>query len=991
MPTVWFALKRSLHCKSEPSEVHDPKAREHLGSILTRKAGRSGCSRSIANLRDVIHGSKRHIEKPPSCSPRSIGSSEFINPITHDVILNNSRCELRISGLGACHEGEAGLDSPCVGTLRPGTPGPGGHPSPLQYNPPPCGGASRTPARKCPSFSGDGEDHGPGVSSLATVLLGHGVVGPHHAASTPRFSHEMHLQKCSAAVTCHKCGEKFVKWETLEAHHLTKHAGEGLTCASLTHVVSELVEGDSSRKIVEMICRTGWSKTDGSCGRIERVLKVHNMQKTLTLFEEYRETVKMKASKLPKKHPRCLADGNELLRFHGTTIACSLGMNGSPGLCASEKCSVCQIIRHGFSGNEETKGGIGVFTTSTSGRALESIETDEDDTSVKKALLVCRVIAGRVHKPLDNYQELVDISCIVDAHPSSMDSHQLYGLTGANLSCEHPSPRNLVLIEWTLDSTKSALGNSPSSPLSSQFECDNLSVPSNIQDQHSSTDTIPGVSLSGFSPLDTDSRFKLSQVHLPEGIQIQSNSLSAASSQSMRHVLQEIETALMAPDTDEPTTSTDPELKENKQTQLPKQRSRTWTHEIQLESPSLVHPCYLSGRYLNPSHEVRPEKRLREMRQPSGNDVKQHLIRCAETLSKNKIKEFELLVEKARSVVSITGVPIQRLGAYMLEGLVARHKSSGTNIHRALRCREPESKELLSYMRILYDICPYFKFGYMAANGAIADALKNEDRIHIIDFQIAQGTRWITLIQALAARPGGPPHVRITAIDDPMAEYTRGDGLHVVGKMLLDMSKKFNIPLEFKGLPVYEPEVTKEMLDVRLGEALAVNFTLQLHHTPDESVDLNNPGDGLLRLVKSLSPKVMTLVEQESNTNTTPLSSRFVETLDYYSAMFESVDVMLPKESKDRINVEQHCLAKDIVNIIAREGKDRIERHELLSKWRSRLSMAGFRPYPLSPYVNSVIKTLLGYYSDKYTLMEKDGALLLGWKNRNIVSASAWH
>ncbi|CAL9121574.1 unnamed protein product [Musa textilis] len=397
MPTVWFALKRSLHCKSEPSEVHDPKAREHLGSILTRKAGRSGCSRSIANLRDVIHGSKRHIEKPPSCSPRSIGSSEFLNPITHEVILNNSRCELRITGLGACHEGEAGLESPCVGTLRPGTPGVGGHPSPL-----PCGGASTTPARKCPSFSGDREDHGPGGSSLATVLLGHGVVGPHQAASTPRFSHEMHLQKCSAAVTCHKCGEKFVKWETLEAHHITKHA------------VSELGEGDCSRKIVEMICRTGWSKTDGSCGRIERVLKVHNMQKTLALFEEYRETVKTKASKLPKKHPRCLADGNELLRFHGTTIACSLGMNGSSGLCASEKCSVCRIIRHGFSGNEETKGGIGVFTTSTSSRALESIETDEYDTSVKQALLVCRVIAGRVHKPLDNYQELVG-QCAFDS------------------------------------------------------------------------------------------------------------------------------------------------------------------------------------------------------------------------------------------------------------------------------------------------------------------------------------------------------------------------------------------------------------------------------------------------------------------------------------------------------------------------------------------------------------------------------------------------
>ncbi|CAL9169893.1 unnamed protein product [Musa hybrid cultivar] len=521
-----------------------------------------------------------------------------------------------------------------------------------------------------------------------------------------------------------------------------------------------------------------------------------------------------------------------------------------------------------------------------------------------------------------------------------MDSYWFSGLTGADIICEYSSPRDLAYSKWTLDTEKLALGNSPNSPLSSQLEC----------------------------------IIKQSQVDIPEGVQVPSDSLYAVSRQSMRHALHEIETVLMAPDTDEPTTSTSAEMTENKQPPLTRQQSRTWTHATQLESADRIQPHYLS-----------------EMSYPPCDDVKQLLIKCAEALSENKIEEFKLLAEEARSVVSISGEPIQRLGAYMLEGLVARHESSGTNIYHALRCREPEGSELLSYMRILYDICPYFKFGYMAANGAIADALRNEDSIHIIDFQIAQGTQWITLIQALAARPGGPPHVRITGIDDPVAEYARGGGLHMVGKLLSDMSNKFNIPLEFKGLPVYGPEVTREMLDIRPGEALAVNFTLQLHHTPDESVDVNNPRDGLLRLVKGLSPKVTTLVEQESNTNTTPFLTRFVETLDYYSAMFESIDVTLPRDSKERINVEQQCLAKDIVNIIACEGKDRIERHELLGKWRSRLSMAGFKPYPLSPYVNSVIKTLLGYYSDKYTLVEKDGTLLLGWKNRNLISASAWH
>ncbi|XP_073127845.1 uncharacterized protein [Henckelia pumila] len=386
---VWFSLKKSFHCKSQPSDVYVPKTRKQLSSILTRKAGRSGCSRSIANLKDVIHGSKRHMEKPPSCSPRSIGSSEFLTPITHEVILSNSRCELKITGYGGCHDtfsggggGGGGSGGTFVGTLRPGTPGPGGQPTMHYFNP--AFRNSVTPPRKT-------------AANLLTEREGFGHGGSAHFPSYKRGSFDSNNTNYSgfgSCVTCHKCGEQFVNWEFLESHHLSKHA------------VTELLEGDSSRKIVEIICRSSWLKSENHCVRIERVLKVHNMQKTLSRFEEYRETVKFKASKLPKKHPRCLADGNELLRFYGTSLTCSLGMNGSSSLCISDRCSVCRIIRQGFSTNRELRGGVGVFTTSTSGRAFESIEMMEDNSSVRKALIVCRVIAGRVHRPLENIQEM---------------------------------------------------------------------------------------------------------------------------------------------------------------------------------------------------------------------------------------------------------------------------------------------------------------------------------------------------------------------------------------------------------------------------------------------------------------------------------------------------------------------------------------------------------------------------------------------------------
>ncbi|XP_047940349.1 uncharacterized protein LOC125187761 [Salvia hispanica] len=331
MPAVWFALRRTMKCRSEQTDVHDPDAAasSNLSNISTkRSSARSGCSRSISNLKDVINGSKRHMEKPAICSPRSIGSSELLNPITHQVMLDSATCELKISGAYGA--------SDFVGVLKPL-------------------GQGTSPGRRSSSRRG-------GVSSTRT-------------------------RSSFGGLFCPKCGDHFVRWEALEAHHLSKHA------------VSEVGEGDSSRRIVEIICR---ARPDSARTGIERILKVHNMQKTLAQFEEYREVVKIRASKLAKKHPRCLADGNELLRFHGAMLECPLGAKGSASLCASEKCRVCRILQDGFVGRKE-----GVFTASTSSRAIEMVE---GDSSLRKALIVCRVIAGRVHRPLESIEEMVSQS-----------------------------------------------------------------------------------------------------------------------------------------------------------------------------------------------------------------------------------------------------------------------------------------------------------------------------------------------------------------------------------------------------------------------------------------------------------------------------------------------------------------------------------------------------------------------------------------------------
>ncbi|KAL5982688.1 Proteasome subunit YC7alpha/Y8 (protease yscE subunit 7) [Asimina triloba] len=370
---------------------------------------------------------------------------------------------------------------------------------------------------------------------------------------------------------------------------------------------------------------------------------------------------------------------------------------------------------------------------------------------------------------------------------------------------------------------------------------------------------------------------------------------------------------------------------------------------------------------------------------------KQLLFDCAAAISEGKMKEASAFISELRQRVSIQGDPPQRIAAYMVEGLAARIASSGQGLYKALKCKEPPTSDRLSAMQILFEVCPCFKFGFMAANGAIAEAFKDEERVHIIDFDINQGSQYITLIQALSTRPNNSPHVRITGVDDPESVQRPVGGLKVIGQRLEKLAEAFGVPFEFRAIAAKTEDVTPAMLECQSNEALVVNFAFQLHHMPDESVSTLNQRDRLLRMVKSLEPKLVTVVEQDVNTNTAPFLPRFVEAYNYYSAVFESLDATLPRESPDRINVEKHCLARDIINIVACEGEDRIERYEAAGKWRARMTMAGFVACPLSSYVNDAIRMLLRKaYCDRYKVKEEGGALYFGWEEKILIVASAW-
>ncbi|TVU19446.1 hypothetical protein EJB05_35596 [Eragrostis curvula] len=369
---------------------------------------------------------------------------------------------------------------------------------------------------------------------------------------------------------------------------------------------------------------------------------------------------------------------------------------------------------------------------------------------------------------------------------------------------------------------------------------------------------------------------------------------------------------------------------------------------------------------------------------------KQLLFDCAEAISEYSIDEAQSIIAELRQKVAIQGDPSQRIAAYLVEGLAATIQSSGKGIYRALRCKEAPTLYQLSAMQVLFEICPCYRLGFMAANYAILEACKGEEVVHIIDFDINQGSQYITLIQFLRSNSNKPRRLRITGVDDSESVHRAVGGLKVVGQRLEKLAEDCGVSLEFRAVAANIGDLTPGMLDCRPGEALIVNFAFLLHHLPDESVSIVNERDQLLRMVKGLQPKLVTLVEQEANTNTSPFLTRFREVYDYYSALFDSLDATLPRESPDRMNVERQCLAREIVNILACEGPDRVERYEVAGKWRARMGMAGFVPSPFNGNVIDGIRSQLKSYCDMYKFEKVHDGLHFGWGDKTLIVSSAW-
>ncbi|XP_009787242.1 scarecrow-like protein 8 [Nicotiana sylvestris] len=368
---------------------------------------------------------------------------------------------------------------------------------------------------------------------------------------------------------------------------------------------------------------------------------------------------------------------------------------------------------------------------------------------------------------------------------------------------------------------------------------------------------------------------------------------------------------------------------------------------------------------------------------------KQSITEAATAISEGINHVAVEILTRLSQVSNVRGSSIQRLTAYMVSAL--RSRVNPTDYPPPVL--ELHSKEHTVSTQNLYEVSPCFKLGFMAANLAILEALTDHptNKIHVIDFDVGQGGQYLHLLHALAAKKSEKPAVlKITAFTELVGGVD--DRLNAIGVELKAVANKIGVCLYFNVMACKITDLSREKLGLEHDEALAVNFAFKLYRLPDESVTTENLRDELLRRVKGLSPKVVTVVEQELNGNTAPFLARVNEACGYYGALFDSLDATVSRDNLERVRIEEG-LSRKMANSVACEGRDRVERCEVFGKWRARMSMAGFVQRPMSQLVaNSLCSKLNSGTRGNpgFTVNEQSGGICFGWMGRTLTVASAW-
>ncbi|GLJ04663.1 hypothetical protein SUGI_0000870 [Cryptomeria japonica] len=372
-------------------------------------------------------------------------------------------------------------------------------------------------------------------------------------------------------------------------------------------------------------------------------------------------------------------------------------------------------------------------------------------------------------------------------------------------------------------------------------------------------------------------------------------------------------------------------------------------------------------------------------------DLRTLLVHCAQAVATDDNRGANEILKQIRQHASPHGDGSQRLAHYFVESLEARLSGTGGRLYTIVSSNRPSAAEILKAYHLYLAATPFKKISHFLSNQTILRLAENATRLHIVDFGVLYGFQWPCLIQNLANRPGGPPKLRITGIDFPQPGFRPAERIEETGRRLADYAKSFGVPFEYQAIAAKWENLDIADLNLRSDELLVVNCMYRLRNLMDETVIVESPRNIVLNKIRSMNPSLYIQGVVNGAYSAPFFITRFREALFHYSALFDALETTIPRDHPERICLEKELLGREILNVVACEGLERVERPETYKQWQVRTKRAGFVQLPLNRSIFSKAREKLKSLYHKDFGVDEDGNwLLLGWKGRIIMAISTW-
>ncbi|CAN0926585.1 Scarecrow-like protein 9 [Linum grandiflorum] len=372
-------------------------------------------------------------------------------------------------------------------------------------------------------------------------------------------------------------------------------------------------------------------------------------------------------------------------------------------------------------------------------------------------------------------------------------------------------------------------------------------------------------------------------------------------------------------------------------------------------------------------------------------DLRTLLITCAQAVAADDGTTASELLKQIRLHSSPFGDANQRLAHCFADGLQARLAGTGSQIYKGLVNKKTCAADVLKAYHLYLAACPFRKLSNFVSNKTIRTISGDATKVHVIDFGVLYGFQWPTLIQRMSWRPGGPPKLRVTGIDFPQPGFRPAERVEETGRRLAAYAEKFKVPFEYNAIAKKWENVQLEDLKIESDEFVVVNCLYRAKNLLDETVCVESPRKIVLGLIKRINPQLFIHGVINGAFNAPFFVTRFREALFHFSAMFDMLETVVPREDQERMLIEKEIFGREALNVIACEGWERVERPETYKQWQVRCLRAGFEQLHWDKEtVKEANKKVKELYHKDFLIDEDSKWLLQGWKGRIIYALSAW-